>query len=752
LGVVTSETIAHLVEQRSYGEKGEDEGGGGMSLSEVQMRGDFKFTAYWNGSVETDDNGKATVKFKLPDNLSQFKVMAVAQTKESEFGNGAATFRINKELLLQPALPRFARVDDKFDAGVVVTNYSKEKSKVTLLASVENSVKMTDKGTAEFELEPGESREVRFNYVASSKAGSAKFNYQASMGKYTDGVTIAIPVILPRTRESVALYESTLDTANQALLIPGDVYPDIGEIQLTASSTALAGLENSVDYLIRYPYGCLEQRLSSVYPIILGEKMVKAFNLPVLKGEDMRTVAQGVIDEIPKFMTRNGSLAYWKGDAFGYPFLTGYALVVLGKAKERGYSVDQDMLNKVVNYSSGFLRQSKDRSYFPWDEQCYLATRAIIVYGLSLNGHPEPAYMEQLYAQRDKLPLFAKAFLLESIHRAAAANPAMAGMENDLVRGFMNTAKVASTTAHFEEPDWEGLKWVFSSNTRTTAIVLQALLETGDRDPFLSKVVRWIMQEQKVGRWRSTQENVFVVAALSDYFEAFENETPDFKVQITIAGKKILDAIFKGREFKTLSETKTLASFEKNKQLPVHIEKDGPGILYYGMRMNYYPTRDTIVRDEGIAVLKTITSVDGKPVEQTHDGEYVLSAGNMYKVTLTVVVPQERNFVVIDDPLPAGTEPVNLTFQTESSFLGASVDNDISQYESMYWSGGFNHVEQKDDRVLLFANTLDAGVHSYSYLVRAATYGTFAMPGTHAEEMYTPDVFGGTTFRTVIVK
>ena len=87
------------------------------------------------------------------------------------------------------------------------------------------------------------------------------------------------------------------------------------------------------------------------------------------------------------------------------------------------------MLNKVINYSSGLLRKPKGQSYFPWDEQCYLATRAIIVYGLALNGHPEPADMEQLYAQRGKFPLFAKAFHLESVHKFAADNPAAMARE-----------------------------------------------------------------------------------------------------------------------------------------------------------------------------------------------------------------------------------------------------------------------------------------------------------------------------------
>ncbi len=751
LGVTTSETIVHLVQQRSYGEKGEDEGGGGMSLSEIQMRGDFRFTAYWKASIITDEKGTAKIRFKLPDNLSQFKVMAVALTMGSEFGCGTSTFRVNKEFLLQAALPRFARVGDRFSAGVLATNYSKEPGTVVLLASVDKNLILSGKDTMTFSLEPGASKEIRFDYQAPEQIGPATFNFQAAMGKFTDGLTITIPVEVPRMKESDALYESTQDSANESIIVPQDIHPGLGEIQLTAASTALGGLENSVNYLITYPYGCLEQRLSCVLPIILGEDMVKAFKLNVLEGKDMRAVAQGVIDEISRFQTGDGGFAYWKGDPYSYPYLTGYAVMVLGKAVDRGYSVDKEVLDNAVKYCSNYLRDIQNQKYVPGGEPCRLATRALIVYALACVGHPEPAYVEQLYVSRNTLPLFAKAFLLEAIHKGNGNSGAMFGMQNEITRALLNMAKFDGTTAHFEEPDWEGLKWVFSTNTRTTAIILQALLETGYRDPFLAKVTSWIMREGKIGRWRSTQENIYVVAALSDYFSAFEKENPDFTAHISIAGRKILDSMFKGREFKTVAESVPLGEFTKDKALPISIKKSGAGRLYYGIRMNYYPKRDTLYRDEGIAVLKVITTADGKPAQKSADGEYLLSAGSMYKVTITVVVAQERNFVVVDDPIPAGTETVNLTFDTESGFLSEGLDNP-DEYETEYWSGGFNHVEQKDDRVLLFANTLDAGTHYHSYLVRAATYGTFSMPSTHAEEMYAPDVFGQTVHGTVIVK
>ncbi|MFZ2053077.1 MAG: MG2 domain-containing protein, partial [Candidatus Aminicenantales bacterium] len=110
LSVRTSETRIHVVGQREYGAKGEDVSGGGGEgqgaglegvLAEVELRGDFRTTAYWNPSLNTDESGEAEVTFRLPDNLTTFRVMAVAQTKDSRFGREETTFRVSKKLLLQ---------------------------------------------------------------------------------------------------------------------------------------------------------------------------------------------------------------------------------------------------------------------------------------------------------------------------------------------------------------------------------------------------------------------------------------------------------------------------------------------------------------------------------------------------------------------------------------------------------------------------------------------------------------------------
>ncbi len=140
-------------------------------------------------------------------------------------------------------------------------------------------------------------------------------------------------------------------------------------------------------------------------------------------------------------------------------------------------------------------------------------------------------------------------------------------------------------------------------------------------------------------------------------------------------------------------------------------------------------------RDEGFAVYKKIESIDGKPLAD-------VKAGSLVAVTLEIVVPKESLFVVVDDPLPAGFEAVNAGLRTESEERQRDLDRLGSSDEETPWWSGFNHIEMRDDRVLLFADSLATGVHRFRYLARALTSGTFALPGAKTEEMYAPEVFG----------
>ena len=112
-------------------------------------------------------------------------------------------------------------------------------------------------------------------------------------------------------------------------------------------------------------------------------------------------------------------------------------------------------------------------------------------------------------------------------------------------------------------------------------------------------------------------------------------------------------------------------------------------------------------------------------------------------IRLTVVVPDRRYYVAVDDPLPAGLEGVDLQLKTSaSSRLGGKIKNKIYDFWSWYAFRRPDHKEMRDDRYVIFWDRLPSGVYEYTYLARATTIGRFVVPPLKAHEMYHPEVFG----------
>ena len=747
LSVRTSETRIHVVGRRDYGEKGEDAAGGageglaaplGSALSEVELRGDFRSTAYWNASLITDENGEAQVTFRLPDNLTTFRVMAVAQTKDSRFGRNESTFRVSKQLLLQAALPRFARVGDSFQGGCIVHNFSKAQGNVILDVQA-SGIRFDDaRPERRFSLGPGQSREVLYTFEAVS-AGRASFAFRARMGDDTDGLETGIPVQLSRPKEAVALSGETRDVAVEKIVVAGDFDPEYSTIDVQAASSALVGLEGSLSELDDYPYVCLEQKLSALLPYILAPQVLVEFGITELRPEQVREKVAGGLDEIYAYQNDDGGFCLWPDSPHDVPFLTCYAALAMLKAAAAGFEVDGQRLDLTLDYLSQFLRQGWELDRWPFSVGDWRTTRAFAAYILALAKRPQPAFADGLFAERQLIPLFGQTLLLKALYYGNGSPAA----QNTVFEALANKIKVTPTTAHFEEDDSSG--WVYSSNTRTTAFILQTLVETGRDHPALPAVARWLVEKQRSGSRLSTHESLFVFYALNDYYRKFEAGGAEFRGTIALAGKTLLEADF-GRASRDIKRANLKVSDlgrEAGKEMRLQVEKKGEGVLYYGARLTYAPRQALPARDEGIAVVKRIESLDGKPLD-------VVPPGTLVVVTVDVAVPQETLFVVVDDPLPAGLEAVNTEFQTESTESLLLLEEDGPTYREIWWRG-FNHFEMHDDRVLLFADSLAAGVHTHRYLARALSTGRFILPGTLAGQMYAPEVFGRSQEKVVRV-
>lgn len=765
LQVMNADNRQRIIARRVLTPKGSTEGGGGGVAAD--MRRDFRVLAFWVGSVTTGADGSANVDVTLPESLTTYRIMAVAADRASRFGSGHAEVRTNKPLTLKPTFPRFMAVGDRAFFGAVVGSQLPQggTAKVTMKSLDPTVLAFGGITEQQVNIPAGGSLEVRFE-AAARAVGTARIQMTVAVGNETDAFEDVIPVEILVSPETVAAYgEATGETptASETLSLPASVVPGFGGLKVEVASTALVGLGEGARYLVQYPYGCAEQKASRALALSLAADLGDAFSLPGIDTAQAKPAVQQALKELETFQCSDGGFAYWPGRCWtGSPYLTAYVLHVFKVATALGYDVNRGMRDRAYSYLENELAAPPpvNESWWP----AYTAWQSFAVKVLVEGGRNQDSNLTRLYGYRDKMPVFALAYL----HDALIAKKEAAGARITELRRRMNNAVLPEGgSAHVEELSDPYLLWFWNSNIRSTAIVLNTQVKADTADiSRIRPLVRWLMNARTNGRWGNTQENAYALEALVNYYRRFEPEAPNFTALVRLGTAELARDEFRGRtttsETTDVSMTKLLASVPAGSTQPLTFTREGTGTLFYTARLQY--ASDALVQkamDTGFHVerrYEPFVETGAKPAATTYQ------AGDLVRVTLTLRLPKERRFVAVTDPLPAGFEAVESWFNTTSQQLAAQQDRqrgerfdsgelaEQSDWQNWFRSGGFDHVERHDDRVQLFATRLSEGIHEFSYIVRATTAGTFRTAPARAEEMYSPEVFGRTSTMTVEVK
>jgi alpha-2-macroglobulin len=743
LQVVNEDSREKIVSRRVLTPKGETQGGGGgRDAGPGVIRKDFRVLAFWVGSVVTDKNGHARTDITLPESLTTYRIMAVAGDKASRFGWAQNEIRINKPVLLTPTWPRFLAVGDKAFFGAVVHSQLKQPGKATVtIKSLDPSVvEFTQPASSTVDIAAEGSAEVRFN--ASAKAiGNARIQMSVSLNGETDAFEDTLPVRILAPTETVAAYGEAKPDAKETLAVPKDVVPSAGGLHVELSSTAMVGLSEGASYLVDYPYGCAEQRSSAAMALMLVSDLGDAFALPGIDAKMAHATAQKTIYELYKFQCGDGGFAYWAGECYTEsPYLTSNVLHVMQRGEKLKYDVNKDVTKRGYDYLDARLKEKRPTNEGWWP--AYTSWQAFAVKVLVEAGRNEDSNLTRLYSYVDRMPLFGISYLLDAMVAKGEKGPRV----DDLVRRLNNAILPEGGSAHVEELTDPYLLYFWNSNIRSTAITLGSLTRHGESEQLVKQMVRWLMNARVRGRWGNTQENVWAMESLVDYYRKYESETPDFTAVVKLGNDSIANDIFRGRSTVAKSHDVPMAQLQAQHpgaELPVTFDRQGTGTLFYLMRLRYSPAG---LLHEGLD--------KGFNVERKYS-QKTFKAGDLIKVTLRIRNTKERRFVAVSDPIPAGMEPVESWFATTATDLAeAQSKNDRQGDDWMSWwqHGGFDHVERHDDRVNLFTTRLSEGMHEFTYMVRATTAGTFITAPTYAEEMYEPEVFGRTASEVVEVK
>ncbi len=759
LQVMTTDNRQRIISRRVLTPKGDtDGGGGGGDAGAGTLRKDFRVLAFWVGSVATDANGHADVDVKLPESLTTYRIMAVAADRVSRFGSADSEVRINKPLTMKATFPRFLAVGDKATFGAVVTSQLPAAgSAVVTIKSLDPDILLFN-GLAEQTLPigPGGSIEARFD-AAGRAIGRARVQMTVRMGTESDAFEDVIPVEILASPETVAAYGEATDATSAAekLTMPAGVLPGFGGLHVELSSTAMVGLGEGARYLVEYPYGCAEQRGSRALALLLAADLGDAFSLPGMDTSKMRPAVQQTLKELEKYQCSSGGFGYWAGNCRSVsPYLTAYLLSIFKTAADLKYDVDPGMRTRAYAYLEKELAEKPPVNESWWPS--YTAWQAFAVKVLVEGGRNQDSNLTRLYGYRDRMPVFALAYLNDAlIARGPRADTAARLAE--LRRRMSNAVLPEAGQSHVEELSDPYLLWFWNSNVRTTAIVLETLVRTGAPPSEVAPIVRWLMAARRDGRWGNTQENAHAMQALVAYYRKYESVVPSFAAVVSLGTQELARSEFRGRSTETakteLPMAQLLSRAQPGTTQPLTFSKQGTGTLFYTARFRYASDATFLEGlDNGVRISRSYA-----PFVETGSRPAATSfkAGDLIRVTLAFQLTKERRYVAVTDPLPAGVEPVESWFATTAASLGGQQDDqgDTSNDWTSWWQrGGFDHVERHDDRVELFATRLSEGRHVFSYVVRATTAGTFRTAPARAEEMYTPEVFGRTGTSVVEIK
>lgn len=722
LGVRTAQNLLYLLERFKPGSKG---GGGGGDPAD-RARNNFKDTAYWNPRIQTDASGKATISFTLPDNLTTWKLVAIGHTADSVVGSVDTEIIESKKVIVRPVRPRFAVHGDQAELAAIVLNGTDSEQTFVVSLSGDGFA-----GTGESQtitLAPGTQKKVLFP-VTFGTTDKASFVFKAEGKGFRDEIHESIPLVpfgVPQSTATSGFIED--QGATEQVYIPVQEEVSNLSVQAVLSPTLAVYLPKSLSYLVQFPYGCAEQTVSSFLPNIAVAQLEGLDAFDVVTDDVLKKNVTGGVERLLSFQRADGGFGYWSESTESYPYLTAYVLHALTLARNAGYTVDSTIIDNARNYVVASLR----KQYL--EKSVDLSERMYILYVLGETGTVDEALLNNIFEKREKLPLFANAYLAMSYKRAGNTVRAQ-----KILNEILAQANTDSRHVSFDEKDGWSLRRLMNTNQRSNAIILQAMIQIDPENPLTSQLVRSLLQMRREGHWDTTQSTTASIFALVEYLKSTGELTGDFDAALSVDGKEVATAAFDASNILTKQEVEIpSAAFEPGQFNAVDVSKSGNGRLYYDLLMNYFWKTDTVEpAEEGLSIVREITPVAGSAVSPT--------VGGTYKIKLSITVPEERHFVAIESPHPAGFEGIDFALQTTQQYLQEEIQPNDDPYR--WWQDSswyFSHKEFRDDQVFLFADNLPAGVYHYEYLVRATLPGTFKWRPARAYEMYFPEVFGNT--------
>ena len=765
--------LTRLLGRQKFGKKGANAGGDGGT--DFSFRSLFKYVSYWNPSILADENGQAEAEFTLPDNLTGWRVLAFAVTPSDRMGLGEVSFKANRPTELRPVMPNQVTEGDSFQAGFSVMNRTDKarRLKVEVTAngalSAGNSCEALNEALGvscsykkTVRLKAFERKTIYMPVAAGSvaqernvAAGTISFIVSASDAVDSDGLKHKLTVNKRRSLDVAANYAVTSDAdGREAVLFPDNIHTDVGQVSVVLSPSVIGNVEGAFKYIRDYKYSGWEPKLTQAV-MASHYQNLKPYMPEDFVWEDSDMLAQKILEQAVNYQAPNGGMAYYRAkDAYVSPYLSAYTALAFNWLQESGYEIPQDVETKLHKYLDTLLKRDVVPTFY--SRGMSSSVRAVALAALSEHDKVTLSDLERYRSEINYMSLFGRAHYLQAALKIEGARDIRGQVSEAILAAFFQSGGKFS----FNEQLDDGYSRMLATPMRANCSILSALTAYGQMDegkdivgdiPF--KLTRVVTQTRgKRDHWENTQENIFCLNGLINYAKIYEATEPKLKLSVDLDGEAFGKAAFNDLRDAPVTLSRAITEQDPGTRRVVNVKREGEGQLYYTTRLHYAPLDDHAERQNaGIDIRKEYSvQRNGKWVLLSEP--FKMKRGELVRVDIFLSLPTARNFVVVDDPIPGGLEPINRDLATASVVDAEKGDfsaaggswwfkfSDWSSYNVSRYS--FHHKELRHDAARFYSDYLPAGNYRLSYTAQGIAQGDFTQSPVHAEEIYDPDVFG----------
>ncbi len=691
--VKTATAQMQVIGRRHFGLKALPQGGGGGRQTTREL---FDTLLLWKGRVKLDNKGEAIIEIPLNDSITSFRIAAVV-TAGTSFGTGTASIQSTQDLMILAGLPPVVREGDLFKAEFTLRNTTGRPMVLEASANAEGIAGSLK--PEELILQPGEAKEIGWNiYVP---VGIDKLAWTAEV-KEKNGAKDSIKIgqkVVPAV--PVSAFQATIAQIEKKYLLaierPKNAIPGRGGVRVTLKPKLSGAQPGITDYMKNYPYSCLEQKISVA--VALRDKN---------KWED-------IVAGISSYIDPDGFAKYFPTSLYGSPVLTSYIIAI---ANEAEWNLPQDAESRMKKALNKFIEGSVTRH-----SQIRTADLAIrklsAIEALSRSGEAQPKLLDSISIEPNLWPASAVIDWFNILHNIKNIPDREKKIKEaeQILRSRLN---FQGTKMGFSSEGSDFLWWLMVSNDVNSVRLVLSLIHAGKWKEDMPRIVGGALARQHRGRWDLTPANAWGVLALEKFSQLYEAVAVSGETRTVLADESQTtdwSAAPKGKS--------SLFAWPSGKN-DLSISHMGGGRPWATVQsLAAIPLNEPI--SSGYRIRKTV-----RAIEQKNPGRW--TRGDIYRVRLDLEAQADQTWVVVSDPVPAGSTILGKGLARDSQILTKDEER-----KGWVWPA---YEERSFEAFRAYYEFVPKGKWTVEYTIRVNQSGKFHMPTTRVEALYFPEMFG----------